>query len=158
MNSTWFDYSFHIYKTFLEISINLIKKVLITERMEESLVLLADLLCWPLEWVTHLDLNVRKPELKNESSQQLNEEERRVLSSFLRLDVAIYKHFYRRFQEHLVRYKSENSNRMERQVRLLKEANEKVKKDCVIQQVGNYQLQGKFREWSKDIVGHVVNE
>lgn len=36
--------------------------VLVTEMMDESLVLLQDLLCWPVEAVAHLHLNQRRPE------------------------------------------------------------------------------------------------
>ena len=38
--------------------------VMISERFEESLILLAELLCWPLEYVTGLKHNVRKDILK----------------------------------------------------------------------------------------------
>ena len=34
--------------------------VMISDKFEESLVLLADLLCWPLEYVTGFKKNVRK--------------------------------------------------------------------------------------------------
>jgi hypothetical protein len=37
---------------------------MIAERFDESMVLLADLLCWPLEKVTSLKVNARKPHLK----------------------------------------------------------------------------------------------
>ena len=37
---------------------------MIAERFDESMVLLADLLCWPLEKVVSLKVNARKPELK----------------------------------------------------------------------------------------------
>ena len=38
--------------------------VMIAEMLEESLVLLAKHLCWPLEWVAYISHNVRKPETK----------------------------------------------------------------------------------------------
>ena len=38
--------------------------VMITEMLEESLVLLAQHLCWPLEWVAYISHNVRKPDTK----------------------------------------------------------------------------------------------
>ena len=37
---------------------------MISERFDESMVLMADLLCWPLEKVTSLKVNARKPHLK----------------------------------------------------------------------------------------------
>jgi hypothetical protein len=130
---------------------------MVAERMEESLVLLAHLFCWPLEWVTHLDLNVRKPEMKAEAGQQLNEEDRRILAEFLALDVAIYNYFKRRFEERMSQFNSEDEQRMEKQLRLLQQANEKVKEDCVIQQVGNDKLKGKFHEFSNFVMGYVLN-
>ena len=38
--------------------------VMIVEFFEESLVLLAHYLCWPLEWVTGISHNVRKSDTK----------------------------------------------------------------------------------------------
>ena len=38
--------------------------VMIAEMLEESLVLLAQHLCWPLEWVAYISHNVRKPDTK----------------------------------------------------------------------------------------------
>ena len=38
--------------------------VMIAEFFEESMVLLAHYLCWPLEWVTGINHNVRKPDTK----------------------------------------------------------------------------------------------
>lgn len=132
---------------------------MVSERMDESLVLLAELLSWPLEWVTHLDINVRKPEVKAEAGQQLNTEERHLLTDFLSLDVQIYNHFKRRFEEHLLRFKADYKQRMSKQLRLLKEANKKVKNECIIQHVGNEELMGKFRDaFSNNIMGYVINQ
>jgi hypothetical protein len=39
-------------------------QVMIAERFDESMVLLADVLCWPLEKVVSLKVNARKPQLK----------------------------------------------------------------------------------------------
>ena len=38
--------------------------LMIAEFFEQSMVLLAHYLCWPLEWVTGISQNVRKPESK----------------------------------------------------------------------------------------------
>ena len=136
---------------------NELVQVMIAERMEESLVLLAHLFCWPLEWVTHLDLNVRKPEMKAEAGQQLNEEDRRILAEFLALDVEIYNYFTLRFQVRLTQFNSQDGQRMEKELRLLQQANDKVKEDCVIQKIGNDKLKGKFHEFSNAVMGYVLN-
>ena len=125
---------------------------MITERMEESLVLLAHLFCWPLEWVTHLDLNARKQEMKAEAGQQLDEEDRRILAEFLALDVTIYNYFKRRFEERLAQFNAQDEKTMEKELRLLQEVNDKVKEDCVIQKIGNDKLKGKFHEFSNSVL------
>ena len=132
--------------------------VLIAERMDESLILLADLFCWPIEWISHLDLNIRKPERKTSVDQILNAEERQALIKFLGLDVAIYKHFSKRFEERLARYNSADSHRMKRQLLLLKQANDAVSKRCVLDYVGNEKLKGKFKETNNNIMGYIVNQ
>ena len=132
---------------------------MIAERMDESLVLLADLLCWPLDWVSHLDLNVRKQELKVQSDNQLSEEDRQILADYLSLDIKLYRHFYQLFEDHLMRYDFVEKGRMERQVRLLQQANDKVKQQCVVQsQVDNENLKGKFHLSNNAVTGYVINE
>jgi hypothetical protein len=71
--------------------------------------------------------------------------------------VAIYNYFKRRFEERVSQFNSEDEQRMEKQLRLLQQANEKVKEDCVIQQVGNDKLKGKFHEFSNFVMGYVLN-
>jgi hypothetical protein len=127
---------------------------MIAERMDESLVLLSDLLCWPIEWISHLDLNIRKPERK-EADFKLNDEERQVLTDFLRLDVAIYQYFNKRFEERIASY---DSRRMAEQLSLLRQKNQELIDRCVINHVGNEQLEGNFKETSNAIMGYVVNE
>ena len=133
---------------------------MITERMDESLILLADLLCWPLEWVVHLDLNVRKPEKKADAGQHLNEEERLLLADFLRLDMEIYNHFNHRFEEHLIRFNSNFGHKtINEQLHLLNKENYKLKKQCAVKQVGNEKLTGKYQEPSNnDIMGYAINK
>lgn len=127
--------------------------VLIAERMEESLVLLADRLCWPLEYVTHLDLNVRKPE----RTVRLEANERLILSRWLNFDTEIYNHFCRRFDEHVSRFNAAGRpDRMEEQVRLLRQSNEQLRERCVIQRVGNEKLRGKFLETHNDTFGYLI--
>ena len=132
---------------------------MIAERMDESLVLLADLLCWPLDWVSHLDLNVRKQELKAQSDNQLSKEDRQILADYLSLDIELYRHFYQRFEDHISRYEFVERGRMDRQVRLLQQANDKVKQQCVVQsQVDNEILKGKFHLPNNAVTGYVINE
>jgi hypothetical protein len=74
--------------------------VMVTERMEESLVLLRHLLHWSTDDVVHLNLNRRK----SEKSPKLTSEERQILVKWLAADVQIYQHFSRRFEERISKF------------------------------------------------------
>lgn len=129
------------------------KIVLIAERMDESLVLLADLLCWPLEYMTHLDLNIRKPD----RMIKLDENQREILGNWLNLDVDIYQYFVKRFDEHVAKYNAAGTpDRMEEQVRRLRQLNKQLHQKCVIKRVGNEKLRGKFMETHNGVFGYVV--
>ena len=70
--------------------------VMITERMEESLVLLADVLCVPLETVIIVkDHNVR-PKVKVKMLSQANREK---LEQYLEPDRLLYDHFLRKLDK-----------------------------------------------------------
>ena len=70
--------------------------VMITERMEESLVLLADVLCVPLETVIIVkDHNVR-PKIKVKMLSQANREK---LEQYLEPDRLLYDHFLRKLDQ-----------------------------------------------------------
>lgn len=62
--------------------------VLIAEQMERSLVLLADLLCWPLDDVVSL-----RPEVRPTAPTTLSDEQRGKLRALNAADCAIYEHF-----------------------------------------------------------------
>ena len=140
--------------------------VLITERLEESLILLRYLLCWPINNIRHLHLNKRKEERKS----NLSEHERKVLKEWLRADYQIYDYFYQRFQQKIDEFNLINGifygetyssgsviNVVEKEVVVLQEANDQLIKRCVNKTVGNDRLFGKFKETSDDIMGYVIN-
>ena len=140
--------------------------VLVAERLEESLVLLRHLLCWPTEHITHLVLNKRKREKK----VKLDPEEREQLKKWLKVDYMIYDHYVKVFEEKVQQFNSEHGKEgsalqlfssitpMEKEVLQLREANSKVIDKCVIDHVGNEKLNGKFRETNNDIMGYLINE
>ncbi len=137
--------------------------VMISNRMDESLVLLSDLLNWPLERVLHLDLNRRKPD----KSAVLTMDERNVLSDWLAADVQIFNHFSRRFDEKVTELNEKkrewgisnfSSPYVVKRMRLLKEGNDHLHKVCVIEEVGNEKLSGKFKETNNNIIGYIINE
>lgn len=126
--------------------------VVVAERMEESLVLLADHLCWPLEYVTHLDLNVRKPE----RVVRLSHSERETLRDWLGVDSAIYEYFTRRLDERIKAFDAAGGM-MSEQVKRLRALNKQLHDRCVVARVGNDLLSGKFRETNDDTLGYMIN-
>jgi len=140
--------------------------VLVAERLEESLVLLRHLLCWPTEHITHLVLNKRK----KEKIVRLDPEEREQLKKWLKVDYMIYDHFVKVFEEKVQQFNTEHGKEqsalklfssitpMEKEVLQLREANSKLIDKCVIDHVGNEKLNGKFRETNNDIMGYLINE
>lgn len=123
--------------------------VMIADRMEESLVLLRHLLCWPVEDMAHLDRNVRKREL----TIQLDLDEREVLRRWLGADAQIYNHFVRIFDSKVKRL-----SHMGDEVRKLFEANRKMRKRCVLRRVGNEELSGPFQELHNGTMGYLIDE
>ncbi|XP_065217694.1 galactosylceramide sulfotransferase-like [Planococcus citri] len=99
--------------------------VMITEYMEESLVLLANLMGWPLEYVAHLDLNVRPPE---SDSYTLTERDKNIIMDLNHVDTLLYFHFLNKFQKCLRQY---DEDKMKHQIRQLRALNEELKERCV---------------------------
>ena len=69
--------------------------VLITDKFDESMVLLANELCWPLEYVKSFKLNARKSSTKT----KLSEKEQNILENWQQGDLLLYNHFKSIFEE-----------------------------------------------------------
>ncbi|KAK4010458.1 hypothetical protein OUZ56_019601 [Daphnia magna] len=138
--------------------------VMIANRMDESLILLKQLLNWPLQNVVHLDLNRRKPE----KSSKLSAAEKKVLEKWLAADVQIFQYFSRRFDEKVAefnwKYSTSPAGRLDvdsaikRQTQLLEEANSQLYDRCVISEVGNEELVSKYKTYNDNIMGYSINE
>ena len=74
--------------------------VMITERMEESMILFGNLMCWKPEDIVVFDHLVRSPD----KVIQLNNYDKQVLGKWLKADLKIYKHFYKVFEERVASY------------------------------------------------------
>lgn len=74
--------------------------VLISEQMERSLVLLADMLCWPMSDVVSLGPEMRP----TNRTSTLSNEQRLKLRALNAADVAIYEHFAITFQLRVRRF------------------------------------------------------
>jgi len=100
--------------------------VMISEHMESSLVLLADMMCWPLEDMTFIKLNVQPSNLSR--TYTLNKEDREKLREMNWADMKIYKHFLRKFR---LRVRQFGEDRMKEQERRLKRRNRQLEAECV---------------------------
>ncbi|XP_014248540.1 galactosylceramide sulfotransferase-like [Cimex lectularius] len=98
--------------------------VLISEYIEASLVLLCDLMKWPLKHVAFLKLNSRPVNMKN----TLNDHERDVISNLNAIDTELYDFFLDKFRQKIHAYGVE---RMAKDVKQLLKLNSQLWKDCV---------------------------
>ena len=136
--------------------------VLLVERLEESLVLLRHLLCWPVEHVATLVLNKRK----TSKTVKLRMWQRLVLKNWLSADHMIYDYFRKLFDSKVRQFNEQHrhlvSNSsvtpMDMEVTKLRQAVAQLNNKCVVDRVGNEKLTGKFHEFSNDIMGYKVKE
>lgn len=98
--------------------------VMISEFMEASLVLLADLMGWPLEQVVYLDNNVRQ--VKNRVT--LTEEEKQKIRNLNQADTRLYNYFLGIFKRKVEEYGVE---KMTQQVERLITMNRNLYNTCV---------------------------
>ena len=74
--------------------------VMLAERFEESMVLLASHLCWPLDNVKTFRVNARKEAFK----VKLSPEEAKTLEHWQEGDMLLYKHFKAKFEQQVHTY------------------------------------------------------
>jgi Galactose-3-O-sulfotransferase len=94
--------------------------VLIAEQMERSLVLMADMLCWPMDEVITLHPT-------NATTSTLSKEQRLKLRALNAADVAIYEHFAKTLR---VRVRSFGEQRMANRLKLLRVRSRLMKEQC----------------------------
>lgn len=90
---------FKVWSLYLQKKIKELDKdfdlVLLAENFQESMVLLAHELCWPLDYVKSFKLNARKADYKVELSPQ----ERQTLIAWQEGDMRLYQHFKSKFDK-----------------------------------------------------------
>ncbi|XP_072140481.1 galactosylceramide sulfotransferase-like [Dermacentor andersoni] len=101
--------------------------VMVVERLNESLVLLRDLLCWEMDDVVMFKINARRTVYQRPPNGTLAAD----LRSLNAVDVKLYEYFTRRFDE---RVQSFGRARMRRELRLLKQRTEYWYQQCVAQE------------------------
>ncbi len=102
--------------------------VLITERFEESMVMLQDLLCWPLEEFAFLRQNERLAEGRS----NMTEETRATLHQWLWADYLLYNHFKEKLERKL-----EDRKGIKDKVSELKRLNSRLEAECVTEEGSN---------------------
>ncbi|XP_065212861.1 galactosylceramide sulfotransferase-like isoform X1 [Planococcus citri] len=99
--------------------------VMISEHLEASLVLLANLLRWPLHYVAFLSLNSR-PDVKK---YKLSNIEKEKLVQFNYADFLLYDHFLKKFNNCVLQYGVDS---LKKDVEKLKRINDQIRHKCVI--------------------------
>jgi len=126
--------------------------VMIAEDFDSSLVLLSDVLCWPLQNMTSLKLNARK----KSKVQELSKEVRKTLKDWLWADYMLYD-FFKKELEH--KKNSFGPKKVKDNIETLKNLTAEVKAECVLEVVKNSQtLQSDFVPWSKDVLAFKIDE
>ncbi|XP_075526608.1 galactosylceramide sulfotransferase-like, partial [Dermacentor variabilis] len=97
--------------------------VMVVERLNESLVLLRDLLCWEVDDVVMFKINARRAVYQRPPNGTLAAD----LRSLNALDVKLYEYFTRRFDERVQVF---GRARMRRELRLLKQRTEYWYQQC----------------------------
>ena len=97
--------------------------VMITERMEESLILFRYLMCWQPEDIVAFDKNVRRPS----SVATLDDDDKKELKKWLKADEKIYNHFYKIFEEKVAKYPGDIKREIQQRI----DAREELRADCL---------------------------
>jgi len=100
--------------------------VMIAEHMEESIVLMADLMNWPLKQVAFISLNARPSNSTHRTP--LSAEQKQILRTVNSADVRIYEHFKAKFE---LRIEEFGRGEMARRVDALKAYNRQLTEQCI---------------------------
>uniref|UniRef100_A0A8C5MM33 Galactose-3-O-sulfotransferase 2 n=1 Tax=Leptobrachium leishanense TaxID=445787 RepID=A0A8C5MM33_9ANUR len=98
--------------------------VLISDYFDESLVILKDRLCWTLDDVLSIPLNIRS----NDTKKPLTLETQDKIKNWNQLDWHLYNHFNKTFWNHVKRY---GNKRMEREVEELRKKRTEISQICL---------------------------
>lgn len=99
--------------------------VLIREHMEASLVLLADLMEWPLHYVSFIPINARI----NATKSEISEADRLKLSQYNHADHLLYRYFLKKFHKHVLDYGFE---KLASDIQKLHSINVELRKRCIM--------------------------
>ena len=95
---------------------------MITEEMDKSLILLANITCWPLSSMASPIFNHRNKSGKN----ILTLENREILERWLKPDIMVYEHFKEKFDQKVMKAK----DWIDSNINILKSESKKIFSDC----------------------------
>ncbi|KAG0728553.1 Galactose-3-O-sulfotransferase 3 [Chionoecetes opilio] len=121
--------------------------VMVSDRMEESLVLLAQYLCWELSDVLVLSFN----SLSKEYKTGVSAETRQTLQQKLAPDYLLYRHFLARLDQQVEAF---GRDRMAAEVARLREMMALLVNTCNFVSKKATQLSGTQRPWSSKVDGY----
>ena len=111
--------------------------VLLVEQMEESLILLKELLCWDLIDIRYFKLNERSEETKK---SQMTSNTRARLKKWLWADYELYEHFQKKLNQLIQDF---GVIKMKNQVNSLQDLNNELRKNChMLEHEDNSDLKG----------------
>lgn len=122
--------------------------VLITEKFQESMVLLKNLLCWDYGDLTSLKLNAHDASTKS----SLSGKARAKLKTWLWADYQLYDHFLAKFNNEI-----ESFDGLNHEMEILGHANHEVQDHCVVAQVSNEELDPQDRLSGHGVLGFKIN-
>ncbi|KAI1307275.1 Galactosylceramide sulfotransferase [Halotydeus destructor] len=134
-----------IVSDFIKYIDSIFNLVMITERMDESLILLKELMCWSLEDVVVFKHNPRSQEFK--MSSPISEDSMNQIKRINAADVQLYRYFYDKFEK---RVEDFGRDRMKEQVNQLRNMTDSFYRKCVLdEQPLNLVVSDKFNPSSK---------
>jgi len=127
--------------------------VLLADRFDESMVLLASKLCWPLEYVRSLKINARKKSFK----VTLDAKQKSILEKWQTGDLKLYNHYKHKFEKMIEDYGVEQ---MAQDVERLQNLNQQAREKCVIEESDKSHMDEKslYRPFSSEVVAFKVRQ
>lgn len=123
--------------------------VMVAERMDESLVLLRDLLCWQIDDMVVFNINKRQSKFR----QSLSSEARQILRKLNAADTALYEHFTKRLNDRVAAF---DRDRMTSELRYLSNRTLHLYDRCVQQEIHeNSEHPRKLHYWISPMVSYL---
>ncbi|CAL4093681.1 unnamed protein product, partial [Meganyctiphanes norvegica] len=124
--------------------------VMVAEYLEESLILMKDMLCWSLHDIVFFTKNARTDKYKTKLSNETKKIIRRLNSA----DVLLYDHF---LAKHQTAVQTFGLKKMEDELASLRALRDEYYEDCGIREVNGYDKGLEFKEYSGQVSAYMVN-